>query len=219
MNKIMMTLSLLFYSASCAPSQDDKGALIPYTQIHIVELMFAEDLPEHYFIGQYDGYRLCRDTDIRNGWKNSFVGLVLATESMSLGVPETCQITFLKKRRDNRRYDFNVKKHGCDYYFQMSDDVVRRMDIIIDSDDITVFRKCLFRTGLFSMGFNGALDIEDERLFVPRSKSFWAVYSKGPEYVTLVQFFLAQCDFKMQKFASRQDVIEASQNMKCKKFK
>ncbi len=219
MNKIIMTLSLLFLSTSCAQGQEDKGALIPPTKIHIAELIFANDLPRHYFISQYDGYRICRDSEVPKNRGKTLVQGILQTQSMSLGDSEACQIRFLKEKNIERKYDFSITKNGCDFNFIIFENIVRHIDVVGNISDAVAFDKCVFRTGLFTMGFNGALDIEDERLFVPRSRSFWASFPEGEEFVPLIQFFLAQCDFKMQKFASRQDVIAASQKMKCKKFK
>ncbi len=219
MNKINMVMLLLFSTTSCSKDVDSKGFLIPGTQIFSAELILAEDLPQHYYLGQYTDHRLCLNDTIKKGWLDSFVGPVLQTEIINFGLPDGCQITFLDKKHDSRAYDFYIKKHGCDYYFQMSKDGIQYMDVIVNKSDITSFRKCLYRTGLFSMGFNGALDIEDERLFVLRSESSWAAMHKGPKYVTEVQDYLSQCNFKMQKFASRQDVIEASKNMRCEKIK
>lgn len=218
-NKIIAALSILFFSTSCAQGREDKGALIPPTKIHITELIFANDLPQHYFIAQYDGYRICRDSEVPKNVEKSLVAGILQTESMSLGDPETCQISYLKEKNIERKYDFSIKKNGCDFNFIIFNNIVRRLDVVGNINDLEAFNKCAFRSGLFSMGFNGALDIDDERLFVPRSKSFWAAFPEGENYVPLIQFFLAQCDFKMRKFASRQDVIAASQNMECKTLK
>ena len=115
---------------------------------------------------------------------------------------------------------FCFGKTICEIFdFVIENEVIRHIDVVGNIDNAPLFDKCIYRVGLFSMGYNGALDIEDERLFVPRSESYWMFFPDGEEFVPLIQIFIELCDIEMQKFSSRKELIEASKNMKCKTLK
>lgn len=214
-SNIVAILSAGIIGMSCNAGIDDRGFKVPYTELYSVELLFSEDLPEHYFKPENEKYLVCRDSEVPNDGKRNLVNTVLNTDHMYLGNDEECSIHYKRVMDPNVEYDIEVAKNGCSLYFALAPQKIDHIYVVGNHDKVDQFNKCKYRVGLFALGYNGALDITDERLFVPKTNSFWASFSDGPKYVPLFQYFMDLCDLEMRRFKSQQNAINASQNIKC----
>ncbi len=200
-------------------SVDNKGFVIPHTDINVIELLFSEEFDQHYYDPGKDGYKICRQSSVHPDVKVSQVDVVMYSKTMgSLGNENDCQVMQLKKLPSNSIYNKKLIKNNCTYYFSYKKGKISKIYYIFDGS-IDYYAKCRFRLALFSKGMNGALDISDERLFVRREKSPWAHLSPGPSYVPLVHWFMGLCDFKMRQFDSVADAVRASESVRCGKLK
>jgi hypothetical protein len=209
---------MVLFTASCqaAPTkQVGGGFLVPYTKIRSMELLFLSDLPTHIFFEPSDGHKLCRNSDFLKQRRARLTDHVLRSNVMKIGSEDSCKITVLKKPPPFFKYNKKIANNKCKYYLNIKGNNLHHLYFIRDHSNIDLYDKCFFRMGLFMMGMNGALEIEDARLFVPRKKSPWAALPAGESSVPLVQYFMDLCTFEMKRFESREEADLASENVMC----
>lgn len=201
---LVAILSILML-ASCG-TREKSGFEIPFVKMSSNQFIFSTSLDRHYFDENQLKWKLCRDNNPRPFRGGTLLNIVLGEpELFPLGHDGDCQVTIVKDILDVPA-STKIEKHGCHFHFAKVEKSINHIFMIDNGASNEQYVKCLYRLGLFAKGYNGALDLPDTDLFYLRTNSFWAVFSRGPKYVPLFQYYVLLCDFQMRRFESPNSV-------------
>jgi hypothetical protein len=115
-----------------------------------------------------------------------------------------------------QRADLALDHDGCRFVFAMVGHQLQSVVVYPKPFSAVQYEKCVLRLGLFVNGFNGALVIEDARLFVPYRKSAWATHPNPPTYVPMFHYLLTECAIDFSQIERRS---ELPNDLRCPKLR
>jgi hypothetical protein len=203
---IARATGLILALAAC--SAQASSPLIPGTRITLEEAFFLPGEDRRYVADTPNRWLLCRDSDTPADAHLALLGVVLSDgDLLRLQLADRCNVRVSRAPvTATAASDMVVDAPGCRVVFGKDDEELASILINPSAFSAEQYEKCLFRVALFLKGFNGALAISDEDLFVSYRSSPWSTYPRPPRYVPLLQIYIARCDLDTSLILSRNDI-------------
>lgn len=208
----MLSLAALAFGAACSQAADATLA-IPGTRVTLDEVLFVPGNDRRYRFDVRD-WRVCRRSDFAPGARLDLIDVVLNADVLRLAPDgSTCNVVFSQAEVATQApSDLAITSPGCRVIFGRSGSQLRSARVTPRPFSAEQYEKCASRLGLFLLGFNGALVIADDTLFVPTAQSIWSTFPGRPGYVPVFQYLLGRCTIDLGRIEMRTDL---PRSMKC----
>jgi hypothetical protein len=190
---------------------------IPGSRITLDQAIFLPGRDSRFALSRGGLWRLCRASDHARGSRLGLITIILAREGLlQLGEAGDCEVRVTRSDREAPRpSDFVHDAHGCRMVFAQDGGMLRSARLAPTPFVPEQYEKCLLRLGLFLVGYNGALAIGDEDLFVRSRHSPWMSFPRPPAFVPIFQWTIGACDVDPARIARRADLPT---NMHCREI-
>lgn len=212
---LLAALSALALGAQCAPPEQNAAApdqadarpTIPGTRVSLEDALFLPGRDTRLPIDSPPGWRVCRSSDHASGSRLGLVSVILNDEDLlQLGSEEDCRVRIMRDAPPANASDFVVDGPGCRFAFERAGEALRAVRLTPAPFVPAQYEKCFYRLGLLLRGFDGALVMPDEILFVPVGNSPWVSFPNPPAQVPVFQYLLSACAVDPARITRRSEV-------------
>lgn len=164
---VFAVILCLFAAASAVASDSNVPRLIPRTSISIEELMFAPGQRVVQSVGTPE-YKLCRDGLMRPEFWPRFIFFWTRSHGVTLASPgQRCEfavfsgVKYVKQPGD-------IKTTDCIARIKVDGSAVTSIMMFTRGVSTRHYYQCEFRMAMAAVGYQGALHIDEKRLFLPQ---------------------------------------------------
>ena len=199
---IFIALALLNLS-SCAAADNERS--LSTSQLHVEELLFPSG-------GVHDRYQIepgpsffCVDKPIKTEprLRLSFVDhLAGSPKILRSAWRDPCEI---KVSAANSDFIPDYTFSGCQWRFR-GEGRTRIAAMNIASSQRAAIEKCFLRLNMILAGYSGAIDMDNELLFQPKSQSIWSTDTTMPDFIPRVPHAFFFCGFDKDVIKAKADI-------------